>query len=63
MGHIAYMKGDVTEAIKNYRLALTAGEDVKPAEVTRRIENETDILEHGGADIALLPFVIEAVER
>ncbi|MDE6643300.1 MAG: hypothetical protein K2K27_04290 [Muribaculaceae bacterium] len=63
IGHIAYMKGDVTEAIKNYRLAMTAGVDVKPAEVTRRIENEVDILENGGADIALLPFVIEAVER
>ncbi len=57
------IEGDVAGAIKYYKSGRTAGEAVSPAEITRRIESEKDILARGGADMSLIPFVIEAVER
>lgn len=63
LGHIAMIEGNVAEAIKYYKLGRTAGESVQPSEITRRIESEKEILARGGADMSLIPFVIEAVER
>lgn len=63
LGHISMIDGDVAAAIKYYRLGRTAGDAVQPSEITRRIESEKDILDRGGVDMSLLPFVIEAVER